>query len=105
MRIYIIHSPKNSEHYFERIRSAETTLIRAGHHIVNPLPDDVEVNNPEYDNVDAFREHAHKISMCDAVFAMDGYAKEDIGNQAMAEAMLLRKTITFEQTKEETVWK
>lgn len=97
MRIYIIHSPKNSENYFERIRKTEQELRKLGHHIVNPLPDDVEVNNPDYDNVDAFRQYAHKIELCDAVFAMDGYAKEHIGNQAMAEAMLQKKIITFEQ--------
>ena len=97
MRIYIIHSPKNSENYFERIRAAEKMLIDNGHHVLNPLTDDVEVNNPDYDNVDAFRKYAQKINLCDGVFAMEGYAKEDIGNQAMAEAMVLRKTIFFEQ--------
>ena len=97
MRIYIIHSPKKSDDYFARIREAEKTLRAAGHHILNPLPDNVEVDNPEYDNVDDFRQYAQKIELCDVVFAMEGYAKEDIGNAAMAEAMVLKKTITFEQ--------
>lgn len=97
MKIYIIPLPKKSADYFERIRAVEREQIHYGREILNPLPDDVETTNPDYDNVDHFRAHAHKINLCDAVFAMNGYAKEELGNKAMAEAMVLKKTIMFEQ--------
>lgn len=97
MRIYIIHSPKTSENYFERIRATEEMLLDAGHYVLNPLPENVEQEAPDYDNADDFKENAPKINICDVVYAMEGYAKEDIGNKVMAEAMVLRKTIAFEQ--------
>lgn len=96
MKFYIIYPPKKSENYFERIRAVEKRVAEMGSIVINPLPEDVETTNPAYDNVDHFRAHAHKINLSDAVLAMDGYAKEELGNKAMAEAMVLKKIIFWE---------
>lgn len=96
MKIYIIYPPKKTENYFEKIRTVEKKLELEGHQVLNPLPEDVEIINLDYDNVDHFRTHAHKINLCNAVLAMDGYAKEELGNKTMAEAMVLKKIILWE---------
>ncbi len=96
MKVYIIYPPKKTQSYFERIRAVEKRIAEMGSIVTNPLPEEVESTNPDYDNVDHFRAHAHKIDLSDAVLAMDGYAKEDLGNKAMAEAMVLKKVIFWE---------
>ena len=93
MRIYIIHSPSNTENYIDNVLATEQKLIKRGEHIVNPLPDQVkEISNEELHNM-----YSRKIEQCDAVYAMENWDKTDQGNAAIAEAMLLRKTIMFEQ--------
>ena len=39
----------------------------------------------------------YKQEACDVVYAMEGWDRTDIGNAEMAEAMVRRKIITFEQ--------
>lgn len=96
MRFYIIYPPKKTENFFERIHALEDSIIKDGHIVLNPLPVNVETENPDYDIVDNFRAYFPLISKCDVVCAMDGYAKTDLGNKAMAEAMLEKKIIIFE---------
>lgn len=93
MRIYIIHSPSNTENYIDNVLATEQKLIKSGDHVVNPLPNQVK----EISNEDLHNMYASKIEQCDAVYAMEGWDKTDWGNAAMVEAMLLRKTIMFEQ--------
>lgn len=95
MRFYIIHPPKTKD-YFERVRAVEDTLKKRGNIVANPLPDNVETQNPDYDIINDFRLNFHKINTCAAICAMDGYAKTDLGNKAMAEAMVQKKIIFFE---------
>lgn len=93
MRIYIIHSPSNTENYIDNVLATEQKLIKGGDHVVNPLPDQVKaISNEDLHNM-----YASKMETCDAVYAMDGWDKTDQGNAAMADAMILRKTIMFEQ--------
>ena len=97
MRIYIIHSPKESGNYFERIRKTEEILTSFGNQIINPLPVDTEEKDPDFDNPDFFRLHGNKITSCEMVFAMKDWCKSDIGNLEMSIAMEQLKTIAFEQ--------
>lgn len=97
MKIYIIHSPRDTKRYFDRIREAEKLLAEEGHLVLNPLPADVEVEDPDFGNPDFFRLHGNKLNYCEAVFAMKDWCKSDIGNLEMAMAMEQLKTITFEQ--------
>ena len=93
MRIYIIHSPENTENYIERIKSAEEALIELGHHILNPLPEEL----PEISNEILCKIYGEKIIKCDAVFAMLDWDKSDTSNKEMARAHIMKKIITFEQ--------
>lgn len=93
MRIYIIHSPRFTENYIDRIIQTEKELIKDGHHVMNPLPDQMQ----GIGELELHKMYASKIKDCDAVFAMEGWDKTDIGNCEMSEAIILRKTITFEQ--------
>ena len=92
MRIYIIHAPNNSENYIDMVLATEEKLIEEGHHIVNPLPDKPFVSQEELHEM-----YKAKIALCDRVYAMEHWDKSAYGNPEMAEAMKLRKTITFEQ--------
>lgn len=95
MRFYIIHPPKTKD-YFEKVRAIEKQITESGGMVLNPLPVNVETQNPDYDIINDFRLNFHKINTCAAVCAMDGYAKTDLGNKAMAEAMVQKKIIFFE---------
>lgn len=92
MRVYIIHSPGNLENYIDNILAVEQKLIEEGHHIVNPLPDETDISEKELHEM-----YRAKIALCDRVYAMEHWDKSAYGNPEMAEAMKLRKTITFEQ--------
>lgn len=93
MRIYIIHSPSTSENYIDKTLSAEQYLIEQGHHVMNPMPDQQNsISNKELHDM-----YGHKIRDCEAAYAMEGWDKTDIGNAEMAELMIHRKTIMFEQ--------
>jgi len=92
MRIYIIHPEEKTLDYYEKIDAAEAKLLADEHHVVNPAPKDATFNN-----ADLFRMYAPRLNTCDAVFAMNGWCKSDISNLEMANAMELKKIITFEQ--------
>ena len=93
MRIYIIHPSSDSENYIDKTLSVEKTLIEKGNHILNPLPDQGKhINDRELHFM-----YGHKMRDCDAAFAMDGWSKTEIGNAEMAELMIHKKTIIFEQ--------
>lgn len=96
MRFYIIYPPKKTENFFERIHELEDSIIKDGHIVLNPLPVNVETEKPDYDIVDCFLAYAPMIDACEVVCAMDGYAKTDLGNKSMAEAMVQKKIIVFE---------
>ncbi len=91
--IYIIHSPSDAENYIDRTLATERQLTEEGHIVMNPLPDQANLIS----NEDMHFMYAHKIFDCDAAYAMDEWSKTTIGNAEMAEMMLRRKTIYFEQ--------
>ena len=97
MRIYIIHCPKFSENYFERIRQTEKRLVEYGHSIMNPLPEGVEEKEPEWDNVNFYRAYAASINDCEMVYAMIGWEETNLSEIEIKEAMDLKKHIVFEQ--------
>lgn len=92
MRIYIIHPEEKTPDYYKKITMAELKLLQEGHEVLNPSP-----KTKTFDNVDLFRLYAAKLNECDAVFAMNRWGASEIGNLEMANAMQLRRTITFEQ--------
>lgn len=92
MRIYIIHSSSNSKEFREKVIKTEEELTKGDHYIMNPLPDKEGISNEELHNW-----YYNKMKDCDAVYAMEGYDNTRTGNPEMAEAMILRKTIFFEQ--------
>lgn len=93
MRVYIIHSPSDSENYIDRTLQAERQLIESGDHVMNPLPDqNKHIGNEALNNI-----YGNLIEYCDMVYAMEGWDKTNTGNKEMTAAMLNRKTITFEQ--------
>lgn len=91
-KIYIIHSPSNSENYIERTLAAEKKFMEEGHEIVNPMPDQM----PAVDNESIHFIHGYKMRHCDMAYAMEGWDRTRVGNAEMAELMIHRKTITFE---------
>ena len=93
MRIYIIHPSDKEENYIDRILSAEEKLIEEGHHVLNPLPDDDSLIS----NKDLHLMYMHLMRDCDAVYAMDGWSRSEIGNDEMAEVMIHKKDIKFEK--------
>lgn len=93
MRIYIIHSPSNSENYIDRVLATERKLIDEGHHILNPLPEQEKLISDK----EMHFMYGYKMRDCDVAYAMDGWSKSEIGNAEMAEMMICKKTITFEQ--------
>lgn len=97
MKIYIIHCPKFSENYFERIRETEKRLTENGHSIMNPLPEGVEEREPEWDNINFYRTYASQINNTDMVYAMIGWEETNLSELEMKEAMRLKKHIVFEQ--------
>lgn len=97
MKIYIIHCPKFSENYFERIRETEKRLTEYGHIIMNPLPAGVEEREPEWDNINFYRTYASQINSSDMVYAMIGWEETNLSELEMKDAMDLKKHIAFEQ--------
>lgn len=92
-KVYIIHSPSNSKNYIDRTLAAERLLMEEGHEVVNPLPDQMKV----IDNESLHFIHGYKMRHSDVAYAMEGWDRTDIGNAEMAEMMIHRKVITFEQ--------
>lgn len=97
MKIYIIHSPKVSENYFEHIRIVEKKLENMGHSILNPLPSGTEEKEPDWDNINFFRTYSARINDCDMVYAMLGWEETHLSEIEMKEAMKLKKHIVFER--------
>lgn len=97
MKIYIIHSPKSEENYFEHIRETEKRLTEYGHSVLNPLPEGVEEKEPEWDNINFYRTYAPRINDCDMVYAMFGWEATNLSEHEIKEAMNLKKHIVFEQ--------
>ena len=93
MRIYIIHSPSNSENYIDRTLATEEKLIKEGHQVMNPLPD----QNEHISNEALNAMYGHKMKDCDVAYAMEGWDRTRVGNAEMAEMMIQRKIIAFEQ--------
>lgn len=91
--IYIIHSPSNSENYIDRILATEKELMRAGYHIMNPLPD----QHKHINNESLHAMYGHKMRDCELAYAMDGWDRTRVGNAEMAEMFMHRKIIAFEQ--------
>lgn len=91
--IYIIHSPSNSENYIDRILATEHKLIKEGYTIMNPLPD----QHTHISNESLHAMYGHKMRDCDVAYAMEGWDRTRIGNAEMAEIIIHRKIITFEQ--------
>ena len=92
MRIYIIHPIEKKRGYYKRIERAEAILSSEGHEIMNPAP-----KGEKFNNADLFRKYGPKLNACDAVFCMDAWGTSEISNLEFSEAIVLRKTITFEQ--------
>ena len=92
-KVYIIHSPSDSENYIDRTLTTELELAKGGHIIMNPLPDQHRC----IDNKSLHMIHGHNLQASDVVYAMEGWGETEIGNAEMAEAMIRRKIITFEQ--------
>lgn len=91
--IYIIHSPSNSENYIDRILATEHALMKERHTIMNPLPD----QHTHICNESLHAMYGHKMRDCDVAYAMEGWDRTRIGNAEMAEIIIHRKIITFEQ--------
>lgn len=94
MRVYIIHPDSKSENYIDKVLVTEQMLIKEGHHVVNPYPDQ---KMTVLSNEEMYQMYANKIEYADMVYAMEGWDKPVTGNKAMSKAMILRKTIRFEQ--------
>ena len=97
MKIYIIHSPKTSENYFEHIRAVEQKLTEYGHSVLNPLPEGTEEKEPEWDNINFYRTYASRMDYCEMVYVMLGWEETHLSNLEMKEAVKLKKHIVFEQ--------
>ena len=91
--IYIIHSPSNSENYIDRTLATEHKLMKEGHCIVNPLPD----QHGHISNEELHAMYGHKMRDCDVAYCMEGWDKHVMGNYELAEVIIHRKIIAFEQ--------
>lgn len=95
MRIYIIHSSDKEENYIDRTLQVEKKLTDEGCNIMNPLPDqNKNIGNKALNSI-----YGGLIQYCDMVYAMEGWDKtpSNTGDKEMAEAMVHRRTIVFEQ--------
>lgn len=91
MKVYVIHPREDVQDYELKVAAAEVALRENGNQVVNPM-----ITTRRYTNELGYEIYGRKMEQCDAVFAMEGWAHSNTSNLEMANAMKLKKTITFE---------
>lgn len=98
MKIYISGPITGTVDYMERFARAEEKLAREGNVVINPAK--VNAGLPKTTTHKEYMEMAIcMLSMCDAIFLMDGWANSAGCNEEVAYALRNKIMITYEGGK------
>lgn len=96
MRIYISGAITGTDDYMERFANAEKELTEQGYSVVNPAKVNAQLPS-DTDYEDYMKMSFCMLSMCDAIYMLNGWQKSFGANRELGYAMGKRMTVLSEQ--------